>query len=139
MKNFKYWFISLLLLGNLALMSALAFHVVWSPAGLAFVPKAQLSLVDTFVNTRHWKPGDLPHHAALVQRLGDADQMNLIEHLFALPVARRANEAPAAHAAPPPAAPTRTMVLPPATRPTQLATPPQDPPKPKTIFDFGMP
>ena len=76
------FFLGTLLLANLATLSALSLHVVRSPDKMvSVVPKAQLTFVDTFVDTRDWTPLDLVHHAAFVARLNDAGQSQLIAHV----------------------------------------------------------
>jgi hypothetical protein len=76
------FFVGTLLLGNLAVLSGLSLHVVRSPdKAVSFVPKSQLTFVDTYVDTRNWTPQDVSKHPALVARLTDAGKVGLISHV----------------------------------------------------------
>lgn len=76
------FFVGTLLLGNLAVLSGLSLHVVRSPdKTVTFVPKSQLTFVDTYVDTRVWTPQDATRHAALVARLTEAGKADLISHV----------------------------------------------------------
>ena len=81
MKSFGRFLVGLLLLANLLFLVALSVHVVRYPGGFAMVRKSQLSLIDTYADTRNWSRQDLLTHAALVNRIEQDGQGKTIAHL----------------------------------------------------------
>ena len=75
--------IALFLLGNLLMMGAVSMHVVRTPTTFVFVPKSQLTLMETYVDTRNWTAVDLKAHAALVQRLTQEGKQDALSHVTA--------------------------------------------------------
>jgi hypothetical protein len=71
----------LVLLGNLALLAALSLHVVRGPGAFAVTPKGQLTLLDTYVDTRNWSAADVHDHAAVVTRIVQSGHSALIAHV----------------------------------------------------------
>jgi hypothetical protein len=69
------------LVGNLALLAALAVHVVRGPSGkIALIAKSQLTLMDTYVDTRAWSADDLRARPSLVTRIVQSGHGELISH-----------------------------------------------------------
>jgi hypothetical protein len=81
MKSFGRFLVGLLLLANLSFLAALSVHVVRYPGGYALVRKSQLSLIDSYTDTRNWSRQDLLTHAALVNRIEQDGQGKTIAHL----------------------------------------------------------
>ena len=149
------WFVSVLLLGNLGVLSALSLHVVRSPqASLSFVPKSQLTLVDTYVdltNRNKWTVEEWPHHMVLMESLAEAGKGQWIQQTMEVESmscpacgagnACQENAAPSAKPAITPAPPAKpaqpsaasAVRAVPATQPA-AQTPSH---APKSIFDFG--
>src|SRR5438067_2440711 len=53
-------------------LAALSLHVIvapGSPGRVIVVPKNQLGISETYVDTRHWTLGDVAQHTAVTQRL----------------------------------------------------------------------
>jgi hypothetical protein len=109
----------LLLLGNLAMLAALSLHVVRAPGQFAVLPKSQLTLLETYVDTREWSAADLHDHVAVVARLVQSGHAAMLSHVTGASAAATQT-------------PTEQKV-------TDAAKPqpaPSDPPHQKTIFDF---
>jgi hypothetical protein len=70
--------VAMVLLAGWAL-AALSLHVVRTAAGVELIPKNKLSIVDTYVDVRHWSSDDEDKHPALYARLRQLDQTNLLE------------------------------------------------------------
>ena len=71
MKKIMRVLVVVLLLAGWSL-AALALHVVvapGTPGRVILLPKNQLGLRDTYVDTRNWTLGDISNHPAVVQRL----------------------------------------------------------------------
>ena len=81
MKTLGRLLVALLLLGNLLMLTALSVHVVRSPEKCAVVAKSQLTLMETFVDTRAWTAADLKDHSAVVSRLVQAGKGDLLSHI----------------------------------------------------------
>src|SRR5258708_30632504 len=81
MKLFGRFLVGLLLLANLLFLLSLSVHVVRWPGGVALVSKSQLSLVDTYADTRNWSREDLTTRPVLVSRIVQAGQGRTIAHL----------------------------------------------------------
>jgi predicted transcriptional regulator len=62
-------------------LAASALHVVVSPGQVVVVPKNEVSLKDTFVNTRHWTAADLEAHASVVDRLTVTKHAGALAHI----------------------------------------------------------
>jgi hypothetical protein len=62
-------------------LAALSLHVVRTPTAIGLVPKSRLGIVDTYVDTRHWKMADVADHPLLVRRLLDSGQADLLRHV----------------------------------------------------------
>ena len=84
--------IAFFLLANLLMMGAVSLHVIRTPERFEFVPKSQLTLMDTYVDTRIWTANDLKTHAALVQRLAQAGKQDVLSHVTAANVSSRSTE-----------------------------------------------
>jgi hypothetical protein len=81
MKAFGRLLLVLVLSGNLALLTALSLHVVRGPSGkVAFIAKSQLTLMDTYVDTRAWSADDLRTRPSLVTRIVQSGHGELIAH-----------------------------------------------------------
>ncbi len=83
MKFLTRLLIALFLLGNLLMMGAVSMHVIRTPATFVFVPKSQLTLIETYVDTRNWTATDLKSHPALVQRLAQEGKQDALSHVTA--------------------------------------------------------
>jgi hypothetical protein len=83
MKKIFRLLVVVLLLGGWTL-AAFALHVVVAPGKpgrVIFVPKNQLGIKDTYVDTRNWTIGDVANHPAVTQRLletGKADALTQV-------------------------------------------------------------
>jgi hypothetical protein len=69
----------LIVLGGWSL-AALSLHVVRTPSGVALIPKNDLGVWDTYVDTRHWTLADVTNHAAVCERLIEAGHADLLSH-----------------------------------------------------------
>lgn len=83
MKFLARLMIALFLLGNLLMMGAVSMHVIRTPVTFVLVPKSQLTLVETYVDTRNWTAMDLKSHPALVQRLALEGKQDALAHVTA--------------------------------------------------------
>ena len=83
MKNIFRLLVVVLLLGGWSL-AALSLHVIvapGSPGRVIFVPKNQLGIKETYVDTRHWTVGDVAQHPQVVQRLLATGKTDALAHL----------------------------------------------------------
>lgn len=78
-------------------LAALSVHAVRTPGGLALVPKNDLSVWDTYVDTRHWTLSDVTMHAAVAQRLVASGHASVLAHVVpgatAVDLERKLNDA----------------------------------------------
>ena len=81
MKSLARLLLIMLLIGNLLMVTAVSMHVIRTPARLEFIPKSQLTLVETYVDTRNWTVVDLKNHAAFVQRLAQDGRQDVLSHV----------------------------------------------------------
>ncbi len=86
--------IAFFLLANLLIMGAVSLHVIRTPTRFEFVPKSQLTLLDTYVDTRNWTANDVKAHAALVQRLAQAGKQDVLSHVTAANASSHSSELP---------------------------------------------
>ena len=90
-KSFRL-FVFLLLVGGWALAAA-SLHVVRTPGAipklgaLHFVPKANLSYSETWLDTTKWTSADVDNHPAFKHRLEDAGKLAWIKHVAVAPSA----------------------------------------------------
>jgi hypothetical protein len=76
---FRLVFCALLLTGwGLA---GLSLHVIRTPTAIGLIPKSRLGVVDTYVDTRHWKMADVADHPLVVKRILDSGQADLLHHV----------------------------------------------------------
>jgi outer membrane biosynthesis protein TonB len=133
-KVLKFALIVAFVFGGWALAAA-SLHVVrapgsmcWGyiPANIQLVPKNALSFRETWVDTTKWSSADLANHPAFVDRLHQANKMELVQ---------KAMETPS------PADTTASAVPPPHNAPAvssePTATPAPATPPQKSIFDFS--
>ena len=69
-----------LVLGGWSL-AALSLHVVRTPDKIGLIPKQRLGFTDTYVDARKWTLSDLPAHAALVERVLQANKAELFGYM----------------------------------------------------------
>jgi hypothetical protein len=69
-----------LVLGGWSL-AALSLHVVRTPDKIGLIPKQRLGFTDTYVDARKWTLSDLPAHAALVERVIQANKAELFSYM----------------------------------------------------------
>lgn len=84
-------FILLVLFAGGWALAASALHVVRTPANIATVtviPKNALSFDDTYVDTRQWTMQEVPQHAALVRRLIESGNSDVLAHVADLKSSR---------------------------------------------------
>jgi hypothetical protein len=62
-------------------LAASALHVVISPGQVVVVPKNEVSLRQTFVDTRKWTQTDLEANAPLVERLTITKHAGALAHI----------------------------------------------------------
>ena len=62
-------------------LAALSLHVVRTPDKIGLIPKQRLGFTDTYVDARKWTLSDLPAHAALVERVLQANKAELLGYL----------------------------------------------------------
>ena len=65
-------------------LAALAVHIIvtpGSPGRVIVVPKNQLGIRETYVDTRHWTLGDVAQHSAVTQRLIQTGKTDALSHL----------------------------------------------------------
>src|SRR4051794_27746006 len=82
MKTMLRLIILVLMLGGWGL-SALALHVVRTPEKIAVIPKNQLGLTDTYVDTRAWTLAEAANHGTVIHRLIDLHKEDLLVHVIA--------------------------------------------------------
>jgi hypothetical protein len=76
---FRLVFCALLLAGwGLA---GLSLHVIRTPTAIGLIPKSRLGVVDTYVDTRHWKMSDVADHPLVVKRVLESGQAELLGHI----------------------------------------------------------
>jgi hypothetical protein len=132
-KLIKFVFVVSFVFGGWALAAA-SLHVVRAPGEMGcakvripvnvqLVPKTTLTFKETFVDTRKWTAADVAAHPVFVDRLHQANKLDLV---------KQAMETPAPSDAHASAAPTKGAMTPPAAP----ATPANEQPAPKSIFDF---
>src|SRR5262245_57633961 len=82
MKTLIRLFVLLLLLVGWGL-AALSLHVVRTPDQIPFtlVPKDELGVTDTYVDTREWTVDELAGHEALVQKLIRSGKADALKHV----------------------------------------------------------
>jgi hypothetical protein len=83
MKKILRVLLVVLLLGGWSL-AALALHVVvapGSPARVIVVPKNQLGIRQTYVDTRKWTIGDVSSHPEVTRRLIDAGKADALSQV----------------------------------------------------------
>jgi hypothetical protein len=71
-------FTILILTGTLLLLAALSLHVVRSGGRVRVIAKEHLTLVDTYEDVTNWSADDVARHSALVARLSDTGQIDLL-------------------------------------------------------------
>jgi hypothetical protein len=64
------------------ILSALSLHVVMTPQRLVVLPKHELGIADTWVDTRHWKREDALQHPVLLERLLRAGRADVLTHVL---------------------------------------------------------
>jgi hypothetical protein len=133
-KLLKFVFIVAFVFGGWALAAA-SLHVVRAPgamcwgyvhANIQLVPKNALTFKDTYVDTTKWSSADVAAHPAFVDRLHQANKMELVKQAMDTPSPADTQATASQHSTPwasPEPAPA------PAPAPS---TPPQ-----KSIFDFS--
>ncbi|MBV8782503.1 MAG: hypothetical protein JO353_13990 [Phycisphaerae bacterium] len=62
-------------------LAALSLHVVRTPSAVALIPKFRLGITDTYVDTRHWTLTDVSDHPAVVKRVLETGQSDLLRHI----------------------------------------------------------
>jgi len=62
-------------------LAGLSLHVVRTPTAIGLIPKSRLGVVDTYVDTRHWKMADVADHPLVVKRVLDSGQADLLQHV----------------------------------------------------------
>lgn len=75
MRNFILGF----LLGVLSLYGALHAHVVRTDEGFHFVPKATITLRDTYVDLRAWDAEEWTKHPGFADSIGKAKRTDLLK------------------------------------------------------------
>ena len=132
-KVLKFTFIVAFVFGGWALAAA-SLHVVrapgsmcWGyiPANIQLVPKNALSFKEIWVDTTNWSSADVAAHPVFVERLHQANKMDLVKQAMEKPSPAETT----ASAAPRQDAPAVSNEPTPAPAP---AAPPQ-----KSIFDFS--
>ncbi len=81
MKSIGRLLVGLLLLANLLFLVSLSLHVVRWPGGWAVVSKSQLTLLDTYADTRNWSKDDLAARTSLVSRIVQSGESRTISHV----------------------------------------------------------
>ena len=76
-----YKFISGMVVGSVATLAALNFHLIRTTDSWAVVPKRHLALTDTYVDIRDWGLSDWTEHADLVYTLHKNGRQDLITDL----------------------------------------------------------
>ncbi len=140
----KFVFVVAFIFGGWALAGA-SVHVVHAPGSMLWnkvpynvrvVPKSNLTFKDTFVDTTKWTVADLDTHPEFVARLQQANRSCLIEQAERTPAPSQATasatniEKHQIESAPVPGYTSESEHAAPA-------TPAQEKPKPKSIFDFS--
>lgn len=129
-KLIKFVLIVAFVFGGWALAAA-SLHVVRAPGSMCrgliptrvqIIPKNTLTFHDTWIDTTKWNAADVAAHPVFVDRLQQADKLDLVKAAMQKPAPSEAQ----ASAAPTPA---------PVTTDKAPAAP--APPAPKSIFDFG--
>jgi hypothetical protein len=82
MKSLFYLTVLVLLVSGWGLAAA-SLHVVRTPHGIpiTLVPKSDLGLSDTYVDTRTWTLSDVPLHAVVVERLIRTGKADALRHV----------------------------------------------------------
>jgi hypothetical protein len=62
-------------------LAALSLHIVRTPERFEILTKQRLGIADTYADTRAWTIGDVPGHAAVVRRLIDAEETDLLKNV----------------------------------------------------------
>ncbi len=62
-------------------LAGLSLHIVRTPSAIALIPKSRLGVIDTWVDTRHWKMSDVADHPLVVRRILDSGQADLLDHV----------------------------------------------------------
>jgi hypothetical protein len=62
-------------------LAGLSLHVVRTPTAIGLIPKSRLGVVDTYVDTRHWKMSDVADHPLVVRRVLESGQADLLHHI----------------------------------------------------------
>lgn len=135
-KVLKFAFIVAFVFGGWALAAA-SLHVVrapgsmcWGyiPANIQIVPKNALSFRETLVDTTKWSSADVVNHPVFVDRLHQANKMELVKEAMERPSPADTT----ASAVPQHETPTVNAAPMPTPAPAAPAAPPQ-----KSIFDFS--
>lgn len=148
-KLVKFVFLVAFIFGGWALAAA-SLHVVrapgsmlWNrvPLNVQFVPKNTLTFKDTYIDTTKWSVADVDAHPTFVDRLRQANKLNLIDQAKSTPAnaAVETSIASSNVAAKDPGQPAAVApsVKPAAADPTDSTPTTPEQPKPKSIFDFG--
>jgi len=140
----KFVFMVAFIFGGWTLAAA-SLHVVHAPGAMLWnkvpynvrvVPKSNLTFKDTFVDTTKWTVADLDAHPEFVARLQQANRTCLIEQAEKTPAPSQAT-ASATNVEKHHVDPAPTPVYTSENEHTAPATPAQEKPKPKSIFDFS--
>jgi hypothetical protein len=127
-KLMKFVFVLAFVFGGWALAAA-SLHVVrgpgtmlWGyvPVNVQLVPKTNLTFTDTYVDTTKWSAADVAAHPAFVERLHQANKLDLV---------KQASDRPA------PAAPAEAQAS--ARSADAAPAPVTTAPGQKSIFDYG--
>jgi hypothetical protein len=62
-------------------LAGLSLHVIRTPTAIGLIPKSRLGVVDTYVDTRHWKMADVADHPLVVKRVLESGQSDLLQHV----------------------------------------------------------
>jgi hypothetical protein len=128
-KLIKYTFLLAFIFGGWALAAA-SLHVVrapgkmfhdYVPVKIQLVTKNNLTFKDTWVDTTKWSAADVANHPNVVERLNQANRMDLLKQAMTTPAPADVTTASAA--------PTPAKTLEPT---------PAGPPRQSSIFDFGQ-
>ena len=120
-------------------LAAASLHIVRAPGSMCWgyiptniqiVPKNALSFKETWVDTTKWSSADVANHPVFVDRLHQANKMELVQKAMATPSPADTT----ASAAPQPGTPAVTPA--PSPTPTPAPSAPAAPPQ-KSIFDFS--
>jgi hypothetical protein len=62
-------------------LAGLSLHIVRTPTAIGLIPKSRLGVVDTYVDTRHWKMSDVADHPLVVKRVLESGHADLLDHV----------------------------------------------------------